>query len=74
MKAVRNLRSENVIAELYPDDAKMGKQMKYADKRDIPFVVLAGDEEMAQKKFTLKHMKSGEQLVLNLDELIAKLQ
>ncbi|MEO2064065.1 MAG: histidine--tRNA ligase [Christiangramia sp.] len=74
MKAVRNLRAENVIAELYPDDAKMGKQMKYADKRDIPFVVLAGDEEMAQQKFTLKHMKSGEQLVLNLDELIAKLQ
>ena len=74
MKAVRRLRSEKVIAELYPDEGKMGKQMKYADKRDIPFVVLAGDDEMSQEKFTLKHMKSGEQSVLNFDELKAKLQ
>lgn len=74
MKAVRRLRNEQVIAELYPDAGKMGKQMKYADKRDIPFVVLAGDEEMAQEKFTLKHMKSGDQSVLNFEELKAKLQ
>lgn len=74
MKAVRKLRSEKIIAELYPDEGKMGKQMKYADKRDIPFVVLAGDEEMSQEKFTLKHMKSGEQAVLDFEELKAKLQ
>ena len=74
MKAVRQLRSENVVAELYPDSAKMGKQMKYADKRDIPYVVLAGEEEMNQQKFTLKHMKSGEQSSLDLESLKTKLQ
>ena len=73
MKAVNKLRGENITAELYPDSAKMGKQMKYADKRDIPFTVLAGEEEMNQQKFTLKHMKSGEQSVLDFDGLKEKL-
>ena len=74
MKAVNKLRGENITAELYPDSAKMGKQMKYADKRDIPFTVLAGEEEMSQQKFTLKHMKSGEQSVLDYDGLKEKLE
>ncbi|MBT8296052.1 MAG: histidine--tRNA ligase [Gramella sp.] len=70
MKAIGKLRDAEVIAELYPDSAKMGKQMKYADKRDIPYTVLAGEEEMNQQKFTLKHMKSGEQSNLDLAGLI----
>ncbi|QYA26759.1 histidine--tRNA ligase [Gramella sp. MT6] len=70
MKAVRNLRAANVTAELYPDAGKMGKQMKHADKRNIPFTVLAGEEEMKEAKFTLKHMKSGEQSSLDIDGLI----
>ncbi|GAA4322470.1 histidine--tRNA ligase [Pontixanthobacter gangjinensis] len=74
MKAVRELRKENVTAELYPDSAKMGKQMKYADKRNIPYTVLAGEEEMKQGRFTLKHMKSGEQSSLDLAGLKEKLQ
>ena len=69
MKAVSKLRSKNITAELYPDSAKMGKQMKYADKRDIPYTVLAGDEEMKNHKFTLKHMKSGEQSSLDFEGL-----
>ena len=73
-KAVEKLRSEDIVAELYPDSAKMGKQMKYADKRDIPFVVLAGEEEMNQQKFTLKHMKSGEQSSLDMEALKTKLK
>ncbi len=73
MKAVRKLRGENITAELYPDSAKMGKQMKYADKRNIPFTVLAGEEEMNKNKFTLKHMKSGEQSSLDFDGLKNKL-
>lgn len=73
MKAVEKLRQEDIVAELYPDSAKMGKQMKYADKRDIPFVVLAGEEEMNNEKFTLKHMRSGEQSSLNLQELKTRL-
>lgn len=74
MKAVGNLRKNNIIAELYPDSAKMGKQMKYADKRNIPFVVLAGEEEMKQQKFTLKHMKSGEQSTVDFNDLKTKLE
>ena len=74
MKAVEKLRGEDIVAELYPDSAKMGKQMKYADKRDIPFVVLAGEEEMNQQKFTLKHMKSGEQSSLDMEALKTKLK
>ena len=73
MQAVRKLRSENITAELYPDSAKMGKQMKYADKRNIPYTVLAGEEEMSGQKFTLKHMKSGEQSSLDFDGLKNKL-
>ncbi|MCH4822941.1 histidine--tRNA ligase [Gramella lutea] len=74
MKAVSALRREGIVAELYPDSAKMGKQMKYADKREIPYTVLAGEEEMNNEKFTLKYMKSGDQLSLNLEELVKKLE
>ncbi|MCP9200152.1 histidine--tRNA ligase [Gramella sp. GC03-9] len=73
LKAINSLRANNITAELYPDSAKMGKQMKYADKRNIPYTVLAGEEEMNNQKFTLKHMKSGEQVSINLDELMEKL-
>ncbi|MUP47093.1 histidine--tRNA ligase [Gramella sp. BOM4] len=74
MKAIRELREHNVISELYPDSAKMGKQMKYADKRSIPFVILAGEEEMKNNRFTLKHMKTGEQSIFDLAGLIEKLK
>jgi len=69
MKAIKELRLDGVAAELYPDAAKMGKQMGYADKRDIPFTVLAGESEMEQKVFTLKNMKTGEQQSLDLAAL-----
>ena len=73
MKAINKLRMNNIAAELYPDNTKMGKQMGYADKRDIPFTVLAGEKEMEAKSYTLKNMKSGEQQSLSLEELISKL-
>jgi histidyl-tRNA synthetase len=73
MKAISALRNQGIAAELYPDAAKMGKQMGYADKRDIPFAVLAGSSEMEANSFTLKNMKSGEQETLNLEGLISKL-
>lgn len=69
MKAITNLRSHGIGVELYPDSAKMGKQMGYADKRNIPFTVLAGDSEMSSGTFTLKDMTSGEQQSLDIDEL-----
>ena len=73
LKAVSALRTSSVAAELYPDATKMKKQMIYADKRNIPFVVLAGDTEMQSEVYNLKYMKSGEQESFNLEELINKL-
>ncbi|MEL4307546.1 histidine--tRNA ligase [Joostella sp. CR20] len=72
LKAVKALREGAIKAELYPDDAKMKKQMNYANKRDIPFVVLAGSKEIEENTFTLKDMKSGTQSEVNLQTLIEK--
>ncbi|WP_262913419.1 histidine--tRNA ligase [Aequorivita xiaoshiensis] len=69
MKTISKLRSANLKAELYPDSAKMGKQMGYADKRNIPFTILAGEKEMEAEAFTLKNMKTGEQTMMNYSEL-----
>ncbi|NJY63265.1 histidine--tRNA ligase [Salinimicrobium sp. CDJ15-81-2] len=69
LRAIKELRSAGVAAELYPDEAKMKKQMNHANKREIPFVILAGAEEKESKKFTLKNMKSGEQASVSLQEL-----
>ena len=74
MKAINELRKKNVAVELYPDSAKMGKQMGYADKRNIPYTILAGESEMENKTYTLKHMKTGEQQSLSLEELIEALK
>lgn len=73
MKAISKLRLQGIAAELYPDAAKMAKQMGYTDKRKIPFVVLAGEKEMEEGLFTLKNMQSGEQQRLGFEELIGKL-
>ena len=69
MKAITKLRLEGIKVELYPDSAKMGKQMGYADKRKIPFTVLTGESEMNKEIFTLKDMASGDQQSLSLEEL-----
>lgn len=74
MQAISKLRKAGVNAELYPDNAKMGKQMGYADKRDIPFVVLAGESEINEERYTLKNMKSGEQETVSADGLLSKLK
>lgn len=70
MKAIQQLRAQNVKVELYPDAAKIDKQFKHAERRAIPFVV----KEMNDGKFTLKNLQSGEQLIVSLDELVAQLQ
>jgi len=70
LKIIKTLRSGNVMAELYPDAAKMKKQMGYADRRNIPYVVLAGTQEMAEGYLTLKNMKSGEQHKVDASELV----
>ncbi|MGS2763270.1 histidine--tRNA ligase [Sinomicrobium sp. M5D2P9] len=74
MKTLLALRKEGVKAELYPDNAKMKKQMQYADKRGIPFTVLVGEEEMRKGQYTLKNMQTGEQKAVSLAELTGELQ
>ena len=66
-------RKAGIRTEIYPDAAKMKKQMSYANGRNIPFVVLAGDNEMAEGKITLKNMATGEQKLLTPEELIKEI-
>jgi histidyl-tRNA synthetase len=70
LKAIKQLRLQGVNAELYPDAAKMKKQMNHANKRNIPFVVLVGEEEIKSDNYTLKNMISGEQSKVSLEALI----
>lgn len=65
-----NLRKNGVNAEIYPDSAKIQKQMKYADQRGIPVVVMAGEDEKNNKTFTVKWMKEGRQENIPADELL----
>jgi len=74
MKAIAKLRAENIKSELFPDNTKMKKQMNYANKREIPFVVIVGSREIENQEFTLKNMISGEQNNYNLEELIKELK
>ncbi|WP_158961198.1 histidine--tRNA ligase [Myroides fluvii] len=69
MQAVARLRDAGIKTEIYPDKAKMGKQFQFADKKNIPFAVLAGSEEIQQQKYTVKNLVSGEQQTVNLEEL-----
>ncbi|WP_339916430.1 histidine--tRNA ligase [Yeosuana marina] len=71
LKAIKKLRESGINAELYPDAAKMKKQMNHANKRNIPFVVLVGEEEITSNSYTLKNMISGEQQKLTLEELVS---
>jgi len=74
LSLLETLQNAGVSAELYPDVAKMKKQMKYADQRNIPFVVLVGEQEMETKHYTLKSMVTGEQEKLTIDQIINILQ
>ena len=71
---INKVRAKGIRAEIYPDAAKMKKQMSYANAKAIPFVVLAGESEMAAGKVTLKNMETGEQQLLTSDELIDHLK
>ncbi len=67
------VRAAGISVELYPDCAKMKKQMTYANAKGIPFVVLAGESEISQGKVTLKNMLTGDQQLVSAEELIAKI-
>ena len=64
-------RDAGIRAELYPDSAKMKKQMSYANDKNIPFVAIVGENEMNEGKLTLKNMTTGEQSLVTPEELLA---
>ena len=72
LEILETLQQAGINAELYPDSVKMKKQMKYADQRNIPYVMLIGEQEMESKQYTLKSMTTGEQEKLTVDEIVSK--
>ena len=66
----KELRAAGIAVEVYPEPTKMKKQMGYADAKGIPFVAIVGGDEMAQNKVMLKDMTTGEQKLVEFDELI----
>ena len=71
---VTKLRKAGIRCELYPDGAKMKKQMTYADNNRIPFVALVGEKEMGEGTIGLKNMETGEQKDYSPDELIEEMR
>ncbi|WP_369752417.1 histidine--tRNA ligase [Flavobacterium sp. WC2409] len=69
MKAVKELRASGVKVELYPDAVKMAKQFQHADKRNIPYAVIAGENEIEANLFSLKNLVTGEQISFDLEGL-----
>ena len=70
LPSVAKAREAGIRTEIFPDFTKMKKQMSYANAKQIPFVALAGENEMAAGKLTLKNMESGEQSLVSIDEII----
>jgi histidyl-tRNA synthetase len=70
LPAVAKAREAGIRTEIFPDSSKMKKQMSYANAKQIPFVALAGENEMAEGKLTLKNMLTGEQQLVTIEELI----
>ncbi|WP_339918602.1 histidine--tRNA ligase [uncultured Flavobacterium sp.] len=69
LQAIQKLRAAGIKVELYPDNAKMAKQFQHADKRNIPFAVIIGEQEIASNSFSLKNLVSGEQVSLDFEGL-----
>jgi histidyl-tRNA synthetase len=73
MRIISKLRDKGVAAEIYPDQGKMKKQMEYANRRGIPYVVIIGSNELERGVATLKNMQSGEQREMSFEELVSEL-
>ncbi len=74
LKLLKSLRQNGISAELYPEAVKMRKQLNYADKKGIPYVIVVGSDEITSQKYPLKDMKTGNQTVLNIEELLNQLK
>jgi histidyl-tRNA synthetase len=70
LPVLTELRQAGINSEIFPDNTKMQKQMNYANKKEIPYVVLAGESEIMAKIFTLKNMETGEQKSVSAEDLI----
>ena len=73
LKYLNQVRNHGINAEIYPDAAKIQKQMKYANQRAIPIVVIAGEQEVAEQKFAVKFMKEGTQETVDANKLVETL-
>lgn len=74
LNVLQQLRHAGIMAEIYPDAAKFDKQMKYANKRGLPFVIMTGEEEMAKGMVSLKDFTTGEQQLMTVADCISKLK
>ena len=70
LRLAKNLREAGIACEVYPESAKMKKQMEYANRRTVPWVVIVGSDELASGRATVKNMATGEQQAVAFDELI----
>ena len=69
LRCAKALRDAGIATEVYPDSAKMKKQMEYANRREIPYVVIIGSNELAEGKATVKNMATGEQNLVAFEEI-----
>lgn len=74
MRILSQLRNAGIATELYPDTAKFDKQMKYANKRGLPFVLIPGDDERVANKISIKNFITGQQQIVTISEAIELLQ
>jgi histidyl-tRNA synthetase len=74
LNILRSLRKSSISSEIYPEPAKIKKQMQYANDNSIPFVAIVGDNEMQQSNVMLKNMETGEQNSVKIEEIIANLR
>jgi histidyl-tRNA synthetase len=74
LQLLQLLRKQDIAAELFPEAAKFDKQMKYANKRNLPFVMIVGEKERQEQKVSLKNFSTGEQQLLTLEEAIAQIK
>jgi len=74
LNILSRLRAENIKSEIYPEDAKIKKQMNYANRKGVPFVLMIGENEINEGKYQLKNMETGEQLALDFDGIVTILK
>ena len=70
IRLIASLRDAGIATEIYPEAAKMKKQMEYANRRGVPCVAIIGSDELARRTVTLKEMRTGEQREVAFEELI----